>query len=572
MRRIVGFIMIFIFIGCFCQCSDKIDYTLKQAELIMTEMPDSALNLLQSIDKNSLNSDRQKALYALLLSQALDKNYIDITDDSIISIAVNYFEYNDEPHYAMLAHYYNANIASNANRYSDCIIECMKAENIAKSLNDNFYLGMIYRQYAYIHNHTCNYIDELNYNKLSYNYFCKTNKVEHIKYAYLDLATSYNNTKQFDKSITILENIINNPDYKNDTVFICEALSKYAHVQWLLGNYNKTLNTIQTIQSKYKYPLNALDYAHLTQLYIIKGDIDSANYYLKKAKVLAKSTIEKSTIENAIYRIHKHERNYNAAIDSKIRTNKIQDTIITYAWNQSLIKIQRDYFNQNAKLYETKAKYNVQLAITITIIAILIIIIGLLYYYHYRTKQNIRIENLKKLYSTLEHNHKIEISKIQQLINELELKLKHKNDLTTQQENELIKQQQELKLLREQSELNEINKIIVENEIKNNSIINRLKANAKQNKIALKQDLSDLDEFINQQFPNFKSTLYSLFKLSELQYNVCLLIKADIGTTDIATLLCREKTTISNIKARIFNKIKLTNPNITKLDDLISRI
>lgn len=572
MRRIVGFIMIFIFIGCFCQCSDKIDYTLKQAELIMTEMPDSALNLLQSIDKSSLNSDRQKALYALLLSQALDKNYIDITDDSIISIAVNYFEYNDEPHYAMLAHYYNANIAYNAGKLSESIIECMKAENIAKSLNDNFYLGMIYRLFATIHNNTFNNIEELCYSELSYNYFSKTNKVEHIKYAYLDLAASYNNTKQFDKSITILENIINNPDYKNDTVFICEALSKYAHVQWLLKNYDKTLNTIQTIQSKYKYPLNAMDYAQLAHIYAIKGSIDTAKWFINRGKPLIKNTTDKSIFETALFRINLTEDNYKSAINCKIRDHKIQDIIMDSVRKQSINKIQRDYFNQNAKLAETKAKYNTQLAITITIIAILIIIIGLLYYYHYRTKQNIRIENLKKLYSTLEHNHKIEISKIQQLINELELKLKHKNDLTTQQENELIKQQQELKLLREQSELNEINKIIVENEIKNNSIINRLKANAKQNKIALKQDLSDLDEFINQQFPNFKSTLYSLFKLSELQYNVCLLIKADIGTTDIATLLCREKTTISNIKARIFNKIKLTNPNITKLDDLISRI
>ncbi len=570
MRRIIGFIMIFIFIGCFCQCSDKIDYTLKQAEQIMTEMPDSALNLLQSIDKSSLNSDRQKALYALLLSQALDKNYIDITDDSIISIAVNYFEYNDEPHYAMLAHYYNANIAYNAGKLSESIIECMKAENIAKSLNDNFYLGMIYRLFSTIHNNTFNNIEELCYSKLSYNYFSKTNKIEHIKYAYLDLAASYNNTKQFDKSITILENIINNPDYKNDTVFICEALSKYAHVQWLLKNYDKTLNTIQTIQSKYKYPLNAMDYAQLAHIYAIKGSIDTAKWFINRGKPLIKNTTDKSIFETALFRINLTEDNYKSAINCKIRDHKIQDIIMDSVRKQSINKIQRDYFNQNAKLSETKAKYNAQLAITITIIAILLIIIGLLYYNHYRTKQNIRIEKLKKLYSTLEHNHKIEISEIQQLIDELELKLKHKSDLTTQQENEIIKQQQELILLREQSKLNDLNKKIINNYINGSEIIINLRNKAKQNKLALQHELIELDFFINKQFPNFKSSLFSLLKLSDIQYYVCLLIKADIKTTEIATLLSREKTTISNIKTRLFKKIIISNSNIKNLDDLIN--
>ncbi|MBO7279649.1 MAG: hypothetical protein J6V00_00635 [Bacteroidaceae bacterium] len=63
---------------------------LSKAERQMDEHPDSALILLQRLDTKQLTSADEKALYALLYSQALDKNYIDITDDSLINIAVDY--------------------------------------------------------------------------------------------------------------------------------------------------------------------------------------------------------------------------------------------------------------------------------------------------------------------------------------------------------------------------------------------------------------------------------------------------------------------------------------------------
>ena len=55
--------------------------TLNLAESVMDEQPDSALTLLKQIDGNQILSVSQSARYALLYSQALDKNYIDVTND-----------------------------------------------------------------------------------------------------------------------------------------------------------------------------------------------------------------------------------------------------------------------------------------------------------------------------------------------------------------------------------------------------------------------------------------------------------------------------------------------------------
>ena len=91
------------FIIVACSVSNKVDTELAEIEKIMNDHPDSALYRLQQIDTNSLNTDRRDALYRLLYSQALDKNYIDITSDSIIAPAVEYFNGSDDEYHKILA-------------------------------------------------------------------------------------------------------------------------------------------------------------------------------------------------------------------------------------------------------------------------------------------------------------------------------------------------------------------------------------------------------------------------------------------------------------------------------------
>ncbi|MDO5420501.1 MAG: hypothetical protein Q4F50_10630 [Bacteroides sp.] len=65
---------------------------LAQADSLMQERPDNALHLLQNIPENSLKTEADRAYYALLLTQARDKNYITQADDSLIQMAARYYD------------------------------------------------------------------------------------------------------------------------------------------------------------------------------------------------------------------------------------------------------------------------------------------------------------------------------------------------------------------------------------------------------------------------------------------------------------------------------------------------
>ena len=87
-RTLYLFLMLTVLLLTGCRKQSPVADKLQQAEAMMDEHPDSALNLLKGIAQPELQTQAHHARYALLYSQALDKNYIDLTNDSLISIAV----------------------------------------------------------------------------------------------------------------------------------------------------------------------------------------------------------------------------------------------------------------------------------------------------------------------------------------------------------------------------------------------------------------------------------------------------------------------------------------------------
>lgn len=86
---------------------------LENVERYLCEAPDSALAVLDSIPEESLSSGKLRAKYALLRSIALDKNYIDVTSDSIIRPAVEYYSRHGSGKECLETYYYRGVVSFN---------------------------------------------------------------------------------------------------------------------------------------------------------------------------------------------------------------------------------------------------------------------------------------------------------------------------------------------------------------------------------------------------------------------------------------------------------------------------
>ena len=93
MRNLENYIFGLVLAFCLCSCmhTSNVDMALDQAEMYLTTAPDSAFVSLDSLDRSLLNTRELQARHSLLYSQALEKVGIEVYNDSIIHIALDYY-------------------------------------------------------------------------------------------------------------------------------------------------------------------------------------------------------------------------------------------------------------------------------------------------------------------------------------------------------------------------------------------------------------------------------------------------------------------------------------------------
>ncbi|MDE6026981.1 MAG: hypothetical protein K2G23_02785 [Muribaculaceae bacterium] len=114
---------------------------LNRAEDLMETHPDSSLQILNSIEKTNLSSSEEKARYALLMSMALDKNYIDTTTFDVLQPAIDYYLSKGTADEKMRTYYYQGCIFNNQGKFEKALDSFMKSVHNSSGCSDSLLLG-----------------------------------------------------------------------------------------------------------------------------------------------------------------------------------------------------------------------------------------------------------------------------------------------------------------------------------------------------------------------------------------------------------------------------------------------
>lgn len=143
----ISYIFSIILAFCFltsCQNAD-IDRKLDKADAMLDQHPDSALALLQTIDRSSIHKTESTARYSILLFAAAMKNGLSVDPDSILTPAAAYYGEKDNPsREKMLTHFFYAVYLSNNNQPAAGIKEYDKAITVGEQIGDILYTGLAY--------------------------------------------------------------------------------------------------------------------------------------------------------------------------------------------------------------------------------------------------------------------------------------------------------------------------------------------------------------------------------------------------------------------------------------------
>lgn len=140
------------------------DPRLDLAESLMQERPDSALAILDAIPDSAWHNRADRARHALLLSMALDKNFIDRTDFDILQPAIDYYLSHGTPDERLRTLYYQGRIYQNADNLDQAMRCFMEGLYIKNEITDSLTLAKILVAQGHLYSQFCANNDYLHNN------------------------------------------------------------------------------------------------------------------------------------------------------------------------------------------------------------------------------------------------------------------------------------------------------------------------------------------------------------------------------------------------------------------------
>lgn len=356
--------------GC---SSRQLANLLKDVESYIAERPDSALAVLESVDRELLRTDRLKAHHALLHAMALDKNFIDVDDDSLASVALSYYSRKGPKKYEARALYYFGLSYYYAGDYNNAILEFTKAEAVAEK-SDSLYLGMTKIMQARTHVKSYNDFEELKCLEEAYEIFKSLKETHYINISRLYISHALFNIGRNDEAKEILKQMIS--DDTLDEKIMSSVLISYAFANAVSNNsdYNTTNQMYSQLISEYESTIMTYkDYwAWAYSLNKLGRDSDAFNL-IEQLKDVDTS----GTADYWMYMIKKSDGNAEEALKYlELSTTKI-DKEVKQALQQSLALSQRDYYEAEYQHAKYKARNRKLAAISIGIAALLIVVLVL---------------------------------------------------------------------------------------------------------------------------------------------------------------------------------------------------
>lgn len=357
-----------------------------KAECLMNSRPDSALMLLESLSFSDLIHQEDIAFYALLYTQALDKNHLTPTNDSLISIATRFYNSQNNPLRQVLSNYYQGRVRYNAKNNQSAIVSFFKAKEIAETNGFDFWVGMCSRGISDIYNGTFNAAEELHYAKEEYNYIKKSHRQPYLNYAIYDLGRALRNNGLFDESLDLAIQLQDSAITYQDPFLYYLASQLKAYDLSDIGEYRDSYQLLSEICTSGYAETN--DTLYLCHNLFEMGRIDEAENMLR---ITSNYNLPfKSQIR---YRIAKTFFNYPEALKEAEFIDSLTNTDFKSAISHNLTTSISEYYNLQKKLDEAEIESSRIMICAIIITSFLVICVLILIGWYIYTRQNRKISD-----------------------------------------------------------------------------------------------------------------------------------------------------------------------------------
>jgi tetratricopeptide (TPR) repeat protein len=523
-------------------CGNNTMRSLEQLETRIDHVPDSVLSVLNSMESGFLTGE-PRALYALLTVRAQDKCDLLTGNDSLITIATNYYSKHGNPERRLFAHFYAGRVysaAGNSQKAIELYTEALKYED----QTDNYYaLGLLYSDIATEYSWAYDYVQAIENKKQALYYYGQAGKERHQILAKSSLGLYYLNSSNYVEAERYLTEVLAWGELNDDEYIVKKTLGNLCSLYDETRNYEK-LSKIYAAYPLEKLEQNSRNYGIASYYYIQQNNPEKATELLQKAWELSKTPTDTSFLWHRQYLINKYQNNINVALRSTEELAIYNDSLSKISQLELLLKAQRDYYQSELQLSEIK---NQNRRLTIVLLSFSTLLIFFIPWFIYKNRVRMREDRIREHVDAL---------------NELRYKLSKKDEqmnetvqaLQTQKSNARTLEIKLSELFHEQYKmLNDLCATYYENSKNKNKIVQEFESVVEG---FSGNDYCKLEELINKykndvifllrrELPNFKENDYKL---------ICYFC-AGFSIKTISVITKKKEDTLWVYKGRLIKKI-----------------
>ena len=345
MKNILSILLLLL---AFTACGDKKAVTdvLNRAEAVMNEHPDSALNLLRTLTFDDFQKEKNRARYALLHSQALDKNYIDVTSDSLISVAVEYYKEKEDVRSKFLSYYYMGRVHANGERYLQATSCLMESEQLVEEVGDDYLSGLLYSEMGRIYRLYYDYPKSLEAYQKAAEYYERAGKIGHRNYMWYYKSAVCRNMNKYDESERLLRKTLALAKEEGDDVLLRSCIGDLIMLYVELNRKTEALIFYeQSALMREDYGSSSL-MATLANMYASVGDFVKAESYLERGWERAINHTDSISLYFSSSEVRDLSNNRNVAYQELLKGVSLQNKETHQALQQPVLTAQRDYLSE----------------------------------------------------------------------------------------------------------------------------------------------------------------------------------------------------------------------------------
>lgn len=309
---IVGLFLIFSLSACHSGGNETT--LLHQADSLMQEFPDSALAILESIPHPEKLYGADRADYALFLTRARTKLNIYQSSDSLIRIAVEYYDRSWNNERKMQAYYYRGCVYRDMRCMDLAVKDFLKALKVIPKESEYLYLGAIYENLAGCYAEQNLYKDAMRAHYKAHEIYIKQKKDDGLFYAVRGIGYIFMLQHQLDSALV----------YYQKALGVAETIGEDYYKSIIMGELGILFNERGEYQKANQYISASISSApvdtNLFTEYLWKGCIlrnihqmDSARYYLNLSKY-SPYIFNRGGSYGELYKLEKEGKKYPAAI------------------------------------------------------------------------------------------------------------------------------------------------------------------------------------------------------------------------------------------------------------------